>query len=82
MFERLRGLLPPYFLEKFEGVDERQLDALPVHIRSTLIHGTKEEFTQSLDDLRARERLRGKVLLGEAAMELIGDMRAILQEAE
>ncbi len=78
MAERLKKELPSYFVEKFEGVDEKQIGALPDNIRSALIHGTDDEFKQALGDLRARERLQGKRLLGEAAMEMIRDMRHIV----
>jgi hypothetical protein len=78
MLGRLKEALPPYFVEKFEGVDEKQIGALPDSIRSALIHGTDDEFKQALSDLWTRERLQGKRLLGEAAMEMIKDMRYIV----
>lgn len=80
MRERLKRLLPPYFVEKFEGIDEKQVDALPDNIRTALIHGTTDEFTQALKDIQTRERLQRKRLLGEAAMELIRDLRSYAQE--
>ena len=77
MLERLKKEIPPYFVEKHEGVDEKQVKALPTHLRAALVHGTEDEAVQALDDLRTMERLRGKRLLGEAAMEMIGEMRHI-----
>lgn len=82
MLERLKEALPPYFVEKFEGVDEKQISVLPDNIRSALIHGTDDEFKQALSDLRTRERFQGKRLLGEAAMEMIRDMRYIVKSVE
>ena len=79
MFERLKQFVPPYFVEKFEGTDEKQVDALPENIRTALIHGTTDEFVQALSDIQARERLQRKRFLGEAAMELIRDLRSYAQ---
>jgi len=79
MLERLKKVLPPYFVEKFEETDRRQVDQLPDGIRCAFIHGTKEEFIQALVDIRTRERLQRKILLGQAAMELICEMRTYSQ---
>jgi len=79
MLERLKRALPPYFVEKFEETDQREVNQLPEGIRRAFIHGTPEEFIQALDDIRTRERLQRKILLGQAAMELIREMRAYAQ---
>lgn len=78
--ERIKKALPPYFVEKFEGVDEKQVGSLPVHIRRKLIHGTKDEFNDALDAIRTRERLQDTKLLGQAGMELIRDMRQFAKD--
>lgn len=80
MLEKFKKVIPPYFVEKFEETDQRQVDQLPEGIRRAFIHGTPEEFIQALVDINTRERLQRKILLGEAAMELIRDMRAYAQE--
>lgn len=77
--ERFQRFIPPYFLEKALMVDEKQLAALPDNLHHALIHGTKEEFRKALEDIHTRERLQRTVLLGEAAMELIRDMRSIIE---
>lgn len=78
--ERIKNALPPYFVEKFEGVDEKQVNSLPINIRRKLIHGSKDEFKDALEALRTRERLQKTELLGQAAMELIRDMRQFAKD--
>jgi hypothetical protein len=75
--EQRKSVIPNYFRDKFNEVDSRQVEALPPEIREKLIHGTDKEAAAALSDIRARERLQRTELLGEAAMELLADMRAI-----
>jgi len=79
MLEILKKVIPSYFVEKFEETDQRQIDRLPDSVRRALIHGTPDEFIQVVKDLRVRERLQRKTFLGEAAMELLRDMRFYTQ---
>ena len=72
-------MLPPYFVEKYEGTDFRQVNQLPDGIRHALVHGTQQEFIHALADIHTRERLQGKTLLGEAAIDLIFEMRTTVQ---
>ncbi len=81
MLERLKKALPPYFVEKFDGVDEQQVNALPNQLRTDFVHGSKKEANKAMKDLHAMERLRGKILLGEAGLELIAEMRHVAQNS-
>jgi len=80
MLERIRKFIPKYFLDKFEMVDFRQVDALPAEIRRKIVHGTDEESAAALGDIRARERLQRVELIGDAALELLADMRAMVKQ--
>lgn len=82
MPERKWQFIPKYFVDKFKEVEIRQVDALPVEIRQKLIHGIDEEMVSALNDIRARERLQKTELLGEAAIELLTDMRGMYNTGE
>ncbi|MBU1088456.1 hypothetical protein KKC08_01195 [Patescibacteria group bacterium] len=71
------GLIPEYFKDKFNGIDEKQVATLSEQARNRLIYGTDSEAGVALADLRARERSQRTRLLGEAGLELIMDMRAM-----
>ena len=80
MLEGIRKFIPKYLLDKFERVDIRQVGALPEEIRQKIVHGTDEEMVTAFSDIRARERLQRKELIGVAARELLYDMRAMTRQ--
>lgn len=82
MLDRIRQFLPKYLVDKFDGVDIRQVDALPAEIRRKIIHGTDEESATALGDIKARERMQRVELIGDAALELLSDMRTTAEQSQ
>ena len=82
MPERIWQIIPKYFADRFKEKDFRQVDALPAEIWQKLIRGTDEEVLSALNDIRARERLQKTELIGEAGLELLTDMRAMVRQEE
>ena len=80
MRERIRSFLSSYRVEKARGIDEKQMEMLPENIRRAMIHGSGDQAKEALADIRARERLQGTRLLGRAGLELITDMRVMVQQ--
>lgn len=67
------------FLDKWHGVDEKQVKALDNEIRTALIQGSEDEVRVAYETIQIRQEFYGKTLLGTAAWDLIWDMRATLE---
>lgn len=80
MKEGIRRLLPKFFVDKWEEVDVHQVDMLPTEIRQKIVHGTDEEAVAAVNDIRARERIQKVELLGEAALDLLSEMRETIRQ--
>ena len=61
-------------------MDEKQVAALPPNIRHDIIHGSDEAAKAAYDKLMELQRDQGRILIGEAGLELLQDKRTIKQE--
>ena len=65
-------------LDKWHGVDEAQVNNLPEELRIVIIHGPDKEAQEAIDNLQANP----KTAVGEAALELLNDLRQFAAQNE
>ena len=70
MKDWIKRRLPQYIVDKATGADESEVNSLPRELQDAFIHGTNEQAAQILRD---------NPQLGEAARELLYDLRGMSQ---
>lgn len=74
------GGLFEYLKARFKGTDQLQIDALDDIFRVALLYGTPEQAAEAIKSIRIRENFHRREILGSAALELIADMRAMIEQ--